>query len=194
MALDAYAWPRFDAVVDHEAELARAREEAAQRGYAEGRARAEAELQRLRDALAQALAGLPEQVERLGEAQSRVVTELAFEVTRKLLIAELRTHPAVLQALVEEALTELEASLEDVRVLVNPADLEPLQAALARLGETAPELALKADPSVPLGGVSVSLGVRSVEFDPLARLESFVEQEVSDGAARGAAGGDRAAL
>ncbi|HEX7036028.1 MAG TPA: FliH/SctL family protein [Pseudomonadales bacterium] len=194
MALDAYAWPRFDAAVDHEAELRRAREEAAERGYAEGRVRAEAEVKRLRDALAEGLAGLSEQVERIGEAQSRAVTELAFAVARKLLIAELRTNPAVLQALVEEALAALEASLDDVRVLVNPADLEPLQTALTRLGEAAPELTLKADPSVPLGGVSVSLGVRSVEFDPLARLESFVEQEMSDGAARVAAGGDRAAL
>lgn len=193
MALDAYAWPRFDAVVDHEAERERARQEAAERGYAEGRARAEAEVRGQREALAKGLASIAQQVERIGAVQSRAVTELAFAVARRLLIAELRTNPNVLQALVEEALTALEVSVDDVRVLVNPADHQPLQAALERVGDAAPVVTLKSDPSVPLGGVSISLGARSVEFDPLARLESFVEQEINDGAARDAAGGDRAA-
>jgi flagellar assembly protein FliH len=189
MPSDAYAWPRFGAALKQEAADARVREEAAASGYAEGKARAEAESKRQRDALATGLKNLTRQVESLGEAQARAVTELAFAVTRKLLIAELRTNPAVLTALVAEALQALEAGIDQVQVLVNPLDREPMQQALERLGEGAPALALEADPSVPEGGVSVTLGVKSVEFDPLARLESFAEQEMSDGAACGAARG-----
>ena len=193
-AANAHAWPRFGAAPEREAAEARAREEAAARGYAEGLARAEAETKRQRENLAQGLSELTRQVESLGEMQARAVTELALAVTRKLLIAEVRTNPAVLQALVQEALEALEAGIEDVQVLVNPADREPLLAALNGLGEGAPALTLKADPSVPLGGLSVSLGARSVEFDPLSRLESFVEQEVSDGPAGGAPGGTDTAV
>lgn len=184
---DVYAWPRFGAAAEREAAEARALEEATARGYAEGKARAEAEGKRQRDALARSLVELTRQVEVLGETQARAVTELAFAVVRKLLVAELRTNPAVLQSLVETALGALEASLDQVRVLVNPADRDAMVEALERLGDEAPELVLKADPSVPLCGVSVSLGVRSVEFDPLARLESFVVQETSHGASGGAA-------
>ena len=189
MPADAYAWPRFGAAAEREAAEVKAREEAAARGYAEGMARAEAEAKRQRDALALGLKELTRQIESLGQSQARAVTELAFAVTRKLLIAEFRTSPAVLEALVQEALQALEAGIEQVRVLVNPADREPLLAALERLGTERPSLSLDADPSVPLGGVSVSLGARSVEFDPLARLESFVEQEMTDGAACGPSGG-----
>lgn len=188
MAAGAYAWPRFGAGADPEAAAARTREEAAAQGYAEGLARAEAERKNQREALASALAELPHQLERLGDEQVRAVAELAFAVARKLLRAELRTNPAVLEALVHEALTALEAGIEDARVLVCPDDHQPLVEALARLGDEAPSVSPKPDPSVPPGGVSVSLGVRSVEFDPLGRLESFAEQETSDGT------GDRAPI
>lgn len=179
MADSAYAWPSFSSPGGRDA---RAREEAAEQGYADGLARAQAELAGQREALARGIAALAEHVENLGEAQARAVTELALTVTRALLRAELRTNPAVLEALVREALAALEAGLEDVKVLVNPADYDALTATLSGLPEADGIPAPAPDPSVPEGGVSVSLAARSVEFDPLGRLESFVEQEVSDGA------------
>ena len=180
----AYAWPSFGAA-DGQTAQARAREEAAARGYAEGKARAEAETKHHREALARALEDLHRRIEDLGEAQARAVTELAFAVARKLLIAELRTNPVVLRGLVDEALRALECDMEHVQVLVNPDDHDTLEAALARggSGTTLPKLRLEADAAVPPGGVSIALGARSVEFDPLGRLESFLEEEMSGDAA-----------
>lgn len=177
----AYAWPRFGVVAeDPRAVAAQLGREAEERGFAEGRARGEAETRQQREALARALQALPAQLERLGEAQADALTEFAFTVARRLLRVELRSNPAAVRALIEEALSALDAELRAVTVVVNPADAAWLTALLeAEEGEPAP--VVQADPAVAAGCVSVSCGARSVDLDPLARLEAFIAEHPHGG-------------
>jgi flagellar biosynthesis/type III secretory pathway protein FliH len=112
---------------------------------------------------------------------SETIVELAMNVVHRLLLVELRTNPSVLETLVSEALEVLNAKLNDVQVLLNPEDY----AMLHDRDDASPfaALQLKEDAGVPLGGVSVSRGQQSVEFDPLGRLDAYSDKEFCDGAA-----------
>jgi len=203
MAENSFAWPSFspmatdfnsqdpDAGGESAREEARqkarqkagdeAREQARQEGYALGLAKAEEETARLHQALQESLATLSATAAQLQTECSEAIVELAMSVVHRLLLVELRANPTVLETLVSEALEVLNAKLNDVQVLLNPEDY----AMLHDRDATSPFAAmqLKEDAGVPLGGVSVSRGQQSVEFDPLGRLEAYSDQEYRDGTA-----------
>ena len=199
MAENSFAWPSFSPMAtdfnsqDPEAgaesarEKAReeareeAREKARQEGYALGLAQAEEETARLHKALQESLATLSATAAQIQTDCSETIVELAMSVVHRLLLVELRANPTVLETLVSEALEVLNAKLNDVQVLLNPEDY----AMLHDRDDTSPfaALQLKEDAGVPLGGVSVSRGQQSVEFDPLGRLDAYSDKEYCDGAA-----------
>lgn len=157
------------------------KEQARQEGYAAGLAQAEAETRGLHQGLRESLEVLSATAARLPTDCAEAMAELALSVVGKLLLVELRTNPKVLEQLVSEALEALKAELNDVQVSLNPEDV----AMLSGLDPASRMAAvrLKEDAGVPLGGVSVSRGQQSVEFDPLGRLAAFGDEEVGDGAA-----------
>ena len=57
------------------------------------------------------------------------------------------------------------AQLQEVQILVNPDDLQPL--------ESISKLPLVAEPSVPVAGLRVTLPQCAVEFDLLQRLREL---------------------
>ncbi len=157
------------------------KEQARQEGYAAGLAQARAETRRLHQALRESLESLSATAAELPTDSAEAIAELALKVVGKLLLVELRTNPKVLEQLVAEALDVLNAELNDVQVSLNPEDVAMLveRDPSSKMGA----LHLKEDAGVPLGGISVSRGRQSVEFDPLGRLAAYRDEEVGDGAA-----------
>ncbi|HEX8941143.1 MAG TPA: FliH/SctL family protein [Candidatus Limnocylindrales bacterium] len=139
------------------AELGRMRAIAHERGYAEGRARAEGEL-RVAVAAAGALAARLEQHAPRDTANlAHAIAELGLAVARRIVADAVRQDPAVLVTALEEAIATINGSPE-ARVMLHPAAVEPVRVAWeaahgrAHLGK---RWVFEPDASLPSGGCVV---------------------------------------
>jgi flagellar assembly protein FliH len=110
------------------AEAERLRAEAQAQGYAEGAARAEAELQEKREAFEELVSAIEARQETLFTGLEQETIELALEIAKKVVGHEVEAHPELVVAQVRRCLRRLR-DRERVRVRVNPADVETLRAA-----------------------------------------------------------------
>ena len=169
----AFSWPSFaQAGADVDAVTEQARQQGFEAGHQRGMEQAQAEQQALRGHLKQSLAALTAAGEARLEAQAAALTSLAFAVLEALLRVELRSNRTVIESLVSEALGELGAQLDAVKIFAHPAEVAWLKDLSG--------FEIVADDAVAEGGLSVRLPKVSVEFDLLRRLE---ELRIDDAAA-----------
>lgn len=156
-------------------------------GRAQGRQEAAAEQEALirgpLAALTRLVAGLTAERAAFQREHERELLRLSFAVAHRLLRAELRSNPAVVEGKLRELLGLLEQAAS-YRVLVNPADLAAASALLAAEGRTLfgdLPWALKPDPRLPAGAIALegdAVRLESICADELERLEQQLEVEL----------------
>jgi len=131
--------------------------EAERRGYEAGRERGEAELAGAVAAASGMAMALEDAAPRQAPVVAALVAELAVAVARRILDAAVGLDPALLRGALERAMEGMNGSPE-VRVLLNPAAVEPVRAAwLASHGIAfaGKKWSFDADPTLPIGGCVV---------------------------------------
>ena len=154
------------------------REQARAEGHAEGRAAGHAdgmaEVSAAAGALAEALQGVESLRAGVVEAVERDAIDLALELAGKILAGALLARPELVVDVVQGALRRV-SDRRQIAVLVNPADLETLQAAIGDLTAQVSGIELcdlQSDQRVEAGGAIV----RTVEGEVDAGVQTQLER------------------
>jgi flagellar assembly protein FliH len=165
-------------LADATAEAERIRERAREEGHEEGRARGHAdgvaETQAAAQALAAALADLHRQTDEIAQAVERDAVELAIALAAKILSGTLEVQPERVLDTVAGALRRI-GDRRRITVLVDPADLEVVSAAIGALQARTGGIELcevQADRRVGRGGAIV----RTVESEVDASVQTQLER------------------
>lgn len=163
--------------------IAGTQQQAAERGYADGRAVADQQLAGI-IAAAQGMArALETAVPRDVEMVARTVAELAVLISRRILAAELRHDPAVLVAAIEAGLRQA-AGASVITVELHPTVVDAVQAAwTARHGSRHRGFtwSFSADPTLPVGGCRLRTEHGFVEAgfeDQLAEVAASLDASI----------------
>jgi flagellar assembly protein FliH len=155
-------------------ELERLQREAEERGYLEGRNRAEAELR----AAVEGASAMAEKLQEIApERTSEIahsIAELALSVAKRIIQHEVRIEPSLLCTSLEAAVSTINGSPE-AHVLLNPAAVEPVAQAWEALHGRAylgKKWFFEGDPTLPVGGCTLRYEHGFVE----AGLESQLEE------------------
>jgi flagellar assembly protein FliH len=147
--------------------------EGRERGLEEGRASALARFDQLAAPVDAMIEGLGKLKADLRAAQRNEVVELVGKIARQVIRAELALQPVQLLALVEEALSVMPPSREEVEVFLNPEELRRVQ-------ELDPKRARKwtllPDPALEPGECRVRSGDNEVDAGCQGRLAAVMEQ------------------
>jgi len=164
-------------LADATAEAERIREQARSQGHDEGRTQGHAdgiaETRAAADALHGALAELQQQAAQIAHAVERDAVELALELAAKILAGALDVQPERVLDTVAGALRRI-ADRRRIAVLVDPADLEVVNAAIAELQTRAGGIELceiQADRRVGRGGAIVRTLESEVDVTVQTQLE-----------------------
>jgi flagellar assembly protein FliH len=164
-------------LADATAEADRIREQARSEGHREGRAQGHAdglaEARSAAGALHDALAELQQQSAQIAHAVERDAVELALELAAKILAGALDVQPERVLDTVAGALRRI-ADRRRIAVLVDPADLEVVNAAIAELQTRAGGIELceiQADRRVGRGGAIVRTLESEVDVTVQTQLE-----------------------
>jgi flagellar biosynthesis/type III secretory pathway protein FliH len=156
-------------------EIQRIERAAEQRGYDEGRNRAEAELR----AAVEGASALADRLEAIApERTSEIahsIAELALSVARRVVQHEVRIEPSLLCTALEAAVSTINGSPE-AHVLLNPAAVEPVQRAWEALHGRAylgKKWSFEGDPTLPPGGCTLRYEHGFVEAGLEAQLEEI---------------------
>jgi flagellar assembly protein FliH len=147
--------------------------EGVERGYAEGRQQALAEVEAMAkpvDAMLRALKKLKTEYK---NAQRKEVVDLVGKIARQVIRAELALQPVQMLNLVDEALSVMPPSRDDVEVLLNPEELKRIQELDPR---RAKKWNLLPDPSLEAGECRVKAGDHEVDAGCQGRLTACMEQ------------------
>lgn len=156
-------------------EIQRVERAAEQRGYDEGRNRAEAELR----AAVEGASALADRLEAIApERTSEIahsIAELALSVARRVIQHEVRIEPSLLCTALEAAVSTINGSPE-AHVLLNPASVEPVRQAWEALHGRAylgKKWFFEGDPTLPAGGCTLRYEHGFVEAGLEAQLEEI---------------------
>jgi flagellar assembly protein FliH len=153
--------------------------EGSARGYEEGRRLALAELEAMSKPVDAMLRGLKKLKTEYRNAQRKEVVDLVGKIARQVIRAELALQPVQMLALVDEALSAMPPTRDEVEVLLNPEELRRIQ-------ELDPKRAKKwnllGDPGLEPGECRVKAGDHEVDAGCLGRLAACMEQ-VNEGMA-----------
>jgi flagellar assembly protein FliH len=153
--------------------------EGSARGYEEGKAMALAELEAMAKPVDAMLRGLKKLKAEYRNAQRKEVVDLVGKIARQVIRAELALQPVQMLALVDEALSAMPPTRDEVEVLLNPEELRRIQ-------ELDPKRAKKwnllGDPGLEPGECRVKAGDHEVDAGCLGRLAACMEQ-VNEGLA-----------
>ena len=153
--------------------------EGSARGYEEGRRLALAELEAMSRPVDAMLRGLKKLKTEYRNAQRKEVVDLVGKIARQVIRAELALQPVQMLALVDEALSAMPPTRDEVEVLLNPEELRRIQ-------ELDPKRAKKwnllGDPGLEPGECRVKAGDHEVDAGCLGRLAACMEQ-VNEGMA-----------
>jgi flagellar assembly protein FliH len=141
-----------------------------ERGYSDGLAQAQAEVQATLMEAISVLTEAQNQRHAMAEQNESALADLALRIARKVIGAHLEADPQIVAKIVEETIAELEPSTSLV-VHVNPADLtfvEGNRTAIERLVTAAGRVEIVADDSVARGGCVLVSPVGDVD----ARIET----------------------
>ena len=108
--------------VDTEAELARLREAARSEGYAEGLAAGRTEGEQACKRMKQLADSFSSTLDNLDFRLADMVLELALDVSRQVVMAELSVHPERILDVVNMALKQMAENSREARLLLNPED------------------------------------------------------------------------
>ncbi|MBG0778070.1 MAG: hypothetical protein H0S85_16710 [Desulfovibrionaceae bacterium] len=158
------------------------REQARREGYAEGVRQAREELELHRDALSEAVAGAVQQFEQSGAAiwlsHRRTLAALVCAAVERVVGLELsENRRAVLQALLDKAVEELEARM-GLMIVVHPEDAATIEDLLRRAAERHPELSgwrVRPDAAMEPGGLVVESASGMVDSSMATRREAVNE-------------------
>ncbi len=180
---EAFVWPQLSSrSADLNPAEARQRAEAAgradgfQQGLEEGRAAAAAELREIRERAAATLEDVEVQLREHREQQVDGLAGIVHALCCRVLGHELLSNVGVLEAVLAEAVSRLEAGAGEAEVFVNPED----HAAISGLYQGA--LPLHTDAGVPRYGISVRLPTQAVDFQPMTLVDELFEDVRNDGA------------
>ncbi len=157
------------------AELRQMRQIADERGYAEGRARAEAELRGAIQAVETLLGRIEAVAPRESVAIAHTIAELSLAVARRVVGREIQLDPTLLCDALEEAVQTINGSPE-ARVLLHPATVGPVMRAweerhgLSHLGK---RWIFEADPNMAPGGCTLRYDHGFVDCGLDAQLEEI---------------------
>ncbi|WP_312516733.1 flagellar assembly protein FliH [Massilia sp.] len=149
------------------------RAEGLQRGIEEGRAMALEQFEQLSKPIDSMLRSLKKLKTDLRAAQRNEVVELVGKIARQVIRAELALQPVQLLALVEEALSVMPPSREQVEVFLNP---EELRRVLELDPKRAKKWTLLPDPALEPGECRVRAGDHEVDAGCQGRLAAVMEQ------------------
>jgi flagellar biosynthesis/type III secretory pathway protein FliH len=141
-----------------------------EQGLVEGREAAAGEIESMRGELQAALERLEQTIT---DCRTRRLDELAATVhalCRKVLGWELTTSVEVLEEIVAEGLSRLEADDGAAEVYLHPEDHAVIVAGYHG------NLVLHADPQVPRSGVSVRMQTQAADFDPGELIDELFEE------------------
>lgn len=147
--------------------------EGLQRGIEEGRAMALESFEQLAKPVDAMLDSLRKLKSDLRAAQRNEVVELVGKIARQVIRAELALQPVQLLALVEEALSVMPPSREQVEVFLNP---EELRRVLELDPKRAAKWTLLPDPALEPGECRVRSGDNEVDAGCQGRLTAVMEQ------------------
>ena len=151
----------------------RGQEEGLERGLEEGRAQALAQLDQIGKPLDNALKALKKLKSDFKAAQRKEVVDLVGKIARQVIRAELALQPVQLLALVEEALSVMPPSRDQVEVFLNP---EELRRVLELDPKRAKKWTLLPDPALEPGECRVRSGDNEVDAGCQGRLSAVMDQ------------------
>jgi flagellar assembly protein FliH len=161
--------------------LRAATQEAEERGYQAGLARAEAQMQAQMDALAARIKQLDSIVESLavplrqldGEVEKELL-HLALAIGKQLARRELRVDPAQVIGIIRESLAQLPAAARDVRIHLHPEDAATVRERLPTGGNERAWTIID-DPTLTRGGCLVRTDTSQIDV----RLESRINAVIA---------------
>jgi flagellar assembly protein FliH len=143
------------------------------RGFEEGRQQALAELEAMSKPVDAMLRGLKKLKTEYKNAQRKEVVDLVGKIARQVIRAELALQPVQMLALVDEALSAMPPTRDEVEVMLNPEEMKRIQ-------ELDPKKAKKwnllADPRLEPGECRVKAGDHEVDAGCQGRLAACMEQ------------------
>lgn len=143
------------------------------RGIEEGRQQALAELEAMAKPVDAMLRGLKKLKTEYKNAQRKEVVDLVGKIARQVIRAELALQPVQMLALVDEALSAMPPTRDEVEVMLNPEEMKRIQ-------ELDPKRAKKwnlmADPRLEPGECRVKAGDHEVDAGCQGRLAACMEQ------------------
>jgi flagellar assembly protein FliH len=147
--------------------------EGVERGIAEGRQQALAELEQMAKPVDAMLRSLKKMKTEFRNAQRKEVVDLVGKIARQVIRAELALQPVQMLNLVDEALAAMPPTRDEVEVFMNPEELKRIQ-------ELDPKRAKKwnlmADPTLDLGECRVRAGDHEVDAGCQGRLAACMTQ------------------
>lgn len=181
---EAFVWPDLKAAPERpesaealrQQAVAAGREEGYAQGLEEGRTAARAELDTLRQRLQESVTGFDAALAGMRSQRSDELARLVHSLCRKVLGWELTTNVELLEEVVAEGMSRLEAEAGEPDVYLNPDDHAVIVASYHG------NLPLHADPQVPPCGVSVRLPAQAADFDPadmVGRLFAAVRDDLA---------------
>jgi flagellar assembly protein FliH len=142
-------------------------------GSEEGRQQALAELEAMARPVDAMLRGLKKLKTEYKNAQRKEVVDLVGKIARQVIRAELALQPVQMLALVDEALSAMPPTRDEVEVMLNPEEMKRIQ-------ELDPKRAKKwnlmADPALEPGECRVRAGDHEVDAGCQGRLAACMEQ------------------
>ena len=143
------------------------------RGYEEGLRRAMADFEAMSKPIDAMLRGLKKMKTEYKNAQRKEVVDLVGKIARQVIRAELALQPVQMLALVDEALSAMPPTRDEVEVMLNPEEMKRIQ-------ELDPKRAKKwnllADPRLEPGECRVKAGDHEVDAGCQGRLAACMEQ------------------
>jgi flagellar assembly protein FliH len=146
------------------------------KGFAEGRAQAEAEVQKesseILDPLKEALATADHLLEDLVEKYEAQILSLIFKISEKAVLASLETDDGIVRETILDALTSLVAP-EEIILNVASEDYEYIEMIKDDFFEAVGSLkrvAVKSDPLIKRGGCKIETATASISTDPESKL------------------------
>ncbi|MBE1159514.1 FliH/SctL family protein [Dyella acidiphila] len=153
-----------------------AREEGYAAGLAEGRAAAKKELDERVGRLDAICTAAARPLTQLDDATERELALLATAIARRVVVRELQLDPSLIELAVREAAAALPSATRELRVWVNPADLDLLR----ELGAEEPHWRIGANPALSRGDCVLESQRSRLDARVSTRLEAVIDAVIGD--------------
>ncbi|MGB1541593.1 MAG: FliH/SctL family protein [Cycloclasticus sp.] len=157
-------------------------QEASKRGYEDGFSKgikaAEAQIAQKVKSLQSIMQSLVNPYEEFDERVENEITSLAIQISKQLIRRELKAGAGQVVGVVQEALTALPSSSQNIKLFLHPEDAELVKSALSLEDEARWEVV--EDPVVTRGGCRVETDVSTIDATVENRLLAIIAQALGD--------------